>query len=183
MKFKSLKVVLMACSLFAANLSLSEEMPESPRQKEVRIENALNMMFMEAIKAAMVELDNDQKVAPYAFVIRSNNGRMGFFTSTDKNSDMSVVEQSQRIRRMLKDMADTGQIDASVQAMYAVITQDEVKSKGIIFEIEHREGVSITRFLPMEEVKDENGKATGKWLLNTDKLKTSVKPKAVFAGK
>lgn len=182
MKLKSLKAVLIACLVAVANVSFAEEIPESPKQKEARIEGALNMMFMEAIKAAMVELDKDQKVAPYAFVIRSNNGRMGFFTSTDKNSDMSVVEQSQRIRRMLKDMADTDQIDASIQAMYAAVSQGDVKSKGILFEIEHREGVSITRFLPMEEVKDESGKATGKWLLNTDKLKTSIKPKAVFAG-
>lgn len=180
MNSKSLKVVLISLALGLSFQVSAEKMPESPKQKEARIETALNMMFQESIKAGMAELDKDQTVSPYAFVLRSD-GKVGYFSATDdSNTNMTVMEQSQRIRRMLNDMAQTKQIDASVQTMFASVKQGDIASQGLVFEIEHRDGVSMSRFLPMEKVKDKDGKETDKWLLNTSKLSSSIKEKAVF---
>jgi len=158
----------------------AEKMPEKAEFKAKRIEKELTLMFVEAAKAAVAELAEDYKINPYAFVLKAD-GSMGYFTSAEDKADVGVLEQGEQIRRMLKDLARTNQINASIQAMYATIANGENSVQGIVFEIEHREGVSIKRFLPLEKELDDAGQENGKYLLNTSKMKTSKKPIAVFA--
>jgi len=66
--------------------------------------------------------------------------------------------------------------------MYATVRQKgKAPRQGLIFEIEHIDGVSLLRFLPISKIKDEQGKESGKLLFELEALSTTVKPKTVFA--
>lgn len=184
MKFKSLKIVMFFVVACSTSLhTLSEEMPLSPKQLEVQIEQDLHDMLNRAVMAAAADLDDDMIMRPFA-VIKRNNGSIGVFSAndTEKNNSLSVIDQSAGLRKILIDMATTNQITASVQAMYATVKKEGNEARqGISFEIEHVKGVSLVRFLPVSEIKDEQGVKTGKLLFELESLSTSLKPKTVFA--
>ena len=181
MKFKSLKAVLISSLLIlgsqfvVAEKSL-EKIPETKEMKEARIESQLNFMFKEALTAAAAELKKNQKVYPFAFVVK-RDGSVGYFSATEKSKDLGVNEQAARVRRMLKDMAISGQIDASTFVMYAGVTQNGIKEQGLMFEIEHREGLSLLRFLP---VADSRGESGGELVLATNRIQNTTKKRDIF---
>ena len=179
MNIKSLKVVLVALALIlASQTSLSEEMPVNPKIKAQQVEADLNYLLKESLKAAALEMDKDFEMGPFAFVKKAD-GTTGFFTPLP-DTKQTVDEQISSIRAMLIDLARTKQILASVQSQYVRIIKDKkVAQQGITFEIEHVDGVSIMKFLPVSEVKDKNNKITS---LNfqTDKLSTGNKLPVVF---
>jgi len=172
MKFESLKVVLIALVASASTHVLAEALAE----KEKRIETGVNVLFQEAIKAAAAELDADQTVSPFAVVLRSN-GKVGYFSATDENKKLSINEQAARIRRMLKDLAISQQIEASTFGMYATVSQEKVSESGLIFEIEHKDGVSLMRFLPVSEGKGQND---GKLVFELERIQTTTKSRDIF---
>ncbi len=158
----------------------AEKMPETPQQKEERIEANLTFLFKESINASAAELEKDHEMAPFAMIMKSD-GNLGFFSTGDKNKGMSVDQQVASIRALLIDMASSQQIDASVQVMYASVSNKAGDtSQGLVFEIEHREGVSLMRFIPVSEIKDDAGVKTGKLLFEMEKLSTGSKPQTVF---
>jgi len=182
MNFKVLSVAaLLVSSLCFSTVSVAEKMPESPKQKESRIEGDLNKLFKEALKASAVELDGDHEMSPFALV-KKKDGSLGFFAPSDKNENLSTDQQVASIRRMLIDLAATRQINASVQVMYATVSDGkDNKNQGLVFEIEHRAGVSIMRFIPVSEIEDEQGKKTGDLMFEMEKLSTGSKTQTVFA--
>ncbi len=183
MNFKVLSVAaLLVGSVCFSVGSVAEKMPESPKQKEHRIEANLTSLFKDAIKAAAVELDQDHTMAPFAIVMKKD-GTFGYLSIGGKNKSTSVNEQVASIRALLIDMASTQQIDATVQVLYANVSSKEAdsRSQGLVFEIEHREGVSIMRFLPVSEMTDEKGIKNGDLLFEMEKLSTGSKPQTVFA--
>ncbi len=182
MNFKVLSVaaLLISTVCFSAS-SVAEKMPESPKQIKERIETNLTSLFTDAVKAAAVELDKDHEMAPFTILMKKD-GTFGFLSLSDKNDGMSVDQQVASIRALLIDMASTRQIDATVQVMYAnVSNKSGDSSQGLVFEIEHREGVSMMRFIPVSEIKDESGKKTGRLVFEMEKLSTGSKPQTVFA--
>ncbi len=182
MNFKVLSVAaLLVSSLCFSVGSVAEKMVESPQHKEQRIEGDLTFLFKEALKASALEMDKDQEMAPFAMVKKSD-GTLGFFAPTENNKGKSVNQQIASIRKMLMDLASTRQIEASVQAMYATVSNGSGDSnQGLVFEIEHRDGVSIMRFIPVSEILDDKGEKTGKLLFEIEKLSTGSKPQTVFA--
>ncbi len=182
MNFKVLSVAaLLIGSVCISGVSSAEKMPESPQQIEKRIETNLTSLFKEAIKAAAVELDQDHEMSPFTMLMKKD-GTFGFLSLSDKNKGMTVDQQVASIRALLIDMASTLQIDATVQVMYAnVSNKSGESSQGLVFEIEHREGISIMRFIPVSEITDETGKKTGKLVFEMEKLSTGSKPQTVFA--
>lgn len=172
MKFKSLKVVLMAMACVAGSTMAVAEL----KDKKAGVEKTVNLVFQEALKAAAAELDKDKTVSPFAIVIRKN-GKAGFFAATEENKNLSVNEQGQQIRRMLKDLAISQQIDASAFGMFATVTQSDKSEKGLVFEVEHRAGISIMRFLPVTDGKGEN---QGKLVFETQRMQTVTKPRDIF---
>jgi len=185
MNFKVLSVATLIISslCFSAGSiaeKAAEKMPETPQQKEERIEANLTFLFKEAINASALELEKDHEMAPFAMLMRKD-GNLGFFSTGDKNKGMSVDQQVASIRALLIDMASSQQIDATVQVVYASVSNKAGKSsQGLVFEIEHREGVSLMRFLPVSEIEDEAGVKTGKLLFEMEKLSTGSKPQTVF---
>ncbi len=185
MNFKVLSVAaLLISTVCFSGVSIAqkaaEKMPETPQQKEERIEANLTFLFKEAINASALELEKDHEMAPFT-VLMKKDGTMGYFNTGGKNKGMSIEQQSASIRALLIDMARTKQIDASVQAMYATITDKKGKNaQGLMFEIEHREGIAMMRFLPVSEVEDENGKKTGKLWFDLKRMSTSAKPRVIF---
>ncbi len=185
MNFKVLSVAALIISslCFSAGSiaeKAAEKMPETPQQKEERIEANLTFLFKEAINASALELEKDHEMAPFAMLMRKD-GNLGFFSTGDKNKGMSVDQQVASIRALLIDMASSQQIDATVQVVYASVSNKAGKSsQGLVFEIEHREGVSLMRFLPVSEIEDEAGVKTGKLLFEMEKLSTGSKPQTVF---
>ncbi len=185
MNFKVLSVAAVLISTVCFSVGsvaekAAEKMPETPQQKEERIEANLTYLFKEAINASALELDKDHNMAPFAMLMKKD-GTLGFFSTGDKNKGMSVDQQVASIRALLIDMASTQQIDASVQVVYASVSNKSgSSSQGLVFEIEHRDGVSILRFIPVSEIKDEAGKKTGKLLFEMEKLSTGSKPQTVF---
>ncbi len=185
MNFKvlSVAVLLLGTVCFSA-FSVAEKMPESAKYKSDRIEKTLNTMLVEALKAAALEMDKDHKMAPFAFV-QKKDGSIGFFTSIDDDAhkENTVDQKIAGVRAMLIDLASTKQINASVQVMYASIFNGETNkgTQGLVFEVEHREGVSLMQFIPVVEVKDDKGVKTGKLLFEMEKLSTGSKPQTVFA--
>ncbi len=182
MNFKVLSVATLVISSFCFSaVSVAEKMVESPKHKEQRIEGDLTFLFKEALKACALEMDRDHEMAPFAMVKKSD-GTLGFFTLTENNKDKSVDQQIASVRKVLMDLASTQQIEASVQTMYATVSNDTgASNQGLVFEIEHREGVSLMRFIPVSEILDDAGKKTGKLLFEMEKLSTGSKPKTVFA--
>jgi len=183
MNFKVLSVAALVISSFCFSAgSVAEEMPESPKQKEKRIETNLTALFKDAVTAAAAELDKDHEMAPFAIVMKKN-GTFGFLTIDDKQKGTSVNQQVASIRALLIDMASTQQIDATIQVLYADVSSkaSDDSSQGLVFEIEHRDGVSIMRFLPVSEMTDDKGVINGKLLFEMAKLSTGSKPQTVFA--
>ena len=181
MNFKVLSVAALVISSFCFSAgSVAEKMPESPKQKESRIEGDLNKLFKEALKASALELDGDHEMSPFALV-KKKDGSLGFFAPTDKNENLSTDAQIASIRRMLIDLASTRQINASVQVMYATVSDGKKNNQGLVFEIEHRAGVSIMRFIPVSEIEDEHGNKTGDLMFEMEKLSTGNKAQTVFA--
>jgi len=182
MNFKVLSVAALLISTVCFSVaSVAEKMPESPKQKEERIEANLTFLFKEALKACALELAKDHEMSPFA-MIKKQDGTLGFFTPTENNKDKSVDQQVASIRKLLMDLASTQQIDASVQVMYATVSNGAGSTnQGLVFEIEHREGVSIMRFIPVSEELDDAGNKTGNLLFEMEKLSTGSKPKTIFA--
>ena len=184
MKFKYLKIAVVLCaSNFISQIALSEVMPLSPKQIEIKIEQEIDGLFKRGVMAAAADLNDDMVMHPFA-VIKKKDGSIGVFSASDSenNKKLSVSDQNTGIRRRLIELATADQIDASIQAMYATVKKDgEQARQGISFEIEHIRGVSIVRFLPVSEIKDEQGVKTGKILFELESLSTSLKPKTIFA--
>ncbi len=188
MNFKALSIAtLLFTTVCFPAVSIAEgvveKMVESPKHKEQRIEGDLTFLFKEALKACALEMDKDQEMSPFA-MIKKTDGTLGFFSpaENEKNKKMSVDSQIASVRKMLMDLASTQQIEASVQAMYVTVSNDTgASNQGLVFEIEHRDGVSIMRFIPVSEILDDAGKKTGKLLFEMEKLSTGSKPQTVFA--
>ncbi len=182
MNFKVLSVAaLLIGSVCFSGGSVAEKMVESPKHKENRIENDLNFLFQEALKASALEMDKDHEMAPFSMV-KKIDGTLGFFTPSEKNKSKSIDRQIADIRKILIDLASTQQIEASVQAMYATVSDGTgASNQGLVFEIEHREGVSLMRFIPVSKILNDAGEKTGKLLFEMEKLSTGSKPQTVFA--
>ncbi len=184
MNFKVLSVAaLLISTVCFSGASVAEEMPESPKQKELRIEKDVNELFQRGVRMAATELDVRKEVKPFA-VIKKRDGTYGVFGTgnTEKNAKLSVDDQTASIRKYLIELVVADQIDASMQVMYATVKQDgKPPRQGLMFEIEHINGVSLLRFLPISKIKDEQGKESGKLLFELEALSTTVKPKTVFA--
>ncbi len=184
MNFKVLSVAtLMISSLCFSTSSIAEKMPETPKHKSERIKKDVNQIFQHAFRRAATELDAMQQVMPFA-VIQKKDGRLGVFRidDTEKDADLTVDEQAASIRKNLIGLVVADQIDASLQVMYAAVQQEgKTPRQGLIFEIEHIDGVSLLRFLPISKIRDDKGAETGKLLFDMESLTTTIKPKTVFA--
>lgn len=172
MNFKSLNAVLISLMV----LSMSSLSFADAKTNKQQVEKELNVLFQEALKAAGTELDADKTVNPFAVILRAN-GKIGYFTATEENKELSVNEQGSRIRRMLKDLAISQQISASAYGMYATVSQDKSSQKGLVFEVEHKAGISIMRFIP---VSDGTGENEGKLVFETQNMQTVTKPRNIF---
>jgi len=184
MNFKVLSVAaLLVSGLCFSAVVTAEKMPESPKQKELRIEKDVNELFQRGVRMAATELDVRKEVKPFA-VIKKRDGKYGVFglDNTVRNAKLTVDDQAASIRKYLIELVAADQIDASLQVMFATVRQEDKEPRqGLMFEIEHLEGLSLMRFLPISKLKDEQGKENGKLLFELEALSTTVKPKTVFA--
>ncbi len=181
MNFKVLSVAALVISSFCFSAgSVAEQMPESPKQKELRIENSLNGLFTRAMNTAAIKLDQTQIIEPFA-IVQKIDGTLGVF-GLDQNKNQSVNEQHLSIRRLLRELAYEKQITAAVQVMYAII-EEKGKSQqhGLTFELEHVSGISLVRFLPVKEYIDQEDEKNNKWIFALETLSTSIKPRTVFS--
>jgi hypothetical protein len=190
MKLKSLNVVLMTCLLsITSNEVLAEKqyekMPESPAFRAARIEKDVNDLFGRATRMAAVELANASQVKPFAMIKKADD-TWGVFRAdaTEKNKALSINDQVASIRKLLIELAKDDQIKGSALVMYASVSEQGKSSvkHGLSYEIEHIEGVSLIRFLPVSYMKDENGKKTDELQFELNQITTEGKPKIVFAG-
>jgi len=179
MNFKVLSVAaLLVSSLCFSAVSIAEKMPESSKYKEARIEKDLNDIFERGLNVAAFKLDKKENVRPFA-VIKKNDGSVGVFEldAYKIKKGMSVNQMSYSVRRYLTELAIAKQIQASVLVMYAVVRpKGEDARQGISFEIEHIDGVSMMRFLPVSQA--EGG--AGKLIIHTESITSTIKPATVF---
>jgi hypothetical protein len=184
MNFKVLTIAtLLLSAVCFSTITSAEKMVESSKYKSERVEKDVNDVFQRAFRMAATELDTRQQVKPFA-VIQKKDGKLGVFglDSTEKNAKLTVDDQTASIRKYLIELVVADQINASVQVMYASVQQkDKTPRQGLIFEIEHIEGVSLLRFLPISKIKNDKGVETGKLLFEMESLTTTVKPQTVFA--
>ncbi len=183
MNFKVLSVatLLISTACFSVG-SVAEKMPESPKHKETRIENDLNNLFKRGLDTAAVKLDRNEDIRPFA-IIKKLDGKLGVFEldDTPKNASLSVNQMALSVRRYLTELAIASQIEASVLVMYAVIRPKGGKARqGLTFEMEHIEGVSIIRFLPITDHRNDENSETNKLVLHTEDLTDNLKPASVF---
>ena len=163
-------------------MAMAEEMPISPKQKEIRIENDLNDIFKRGLDVAAFKMNNKDDVRPFA-VIKKMDGSVGVFELdvSPETKDLSVNQMTFSVRRYLTELAVAKQIKASVLVMHAMVHQEgKGNTQGLSFEIEHIEGVSILRFLPITEYKHESDVAKNKTVLHTEAMTATVKPNTVF---
>ena len=183
MKFKAVKIIsLLVAVLGASQMTLAEEMPESPKFKAAKIEQVVNDLFQRAMMAAAVDLNDDHKLRPFA-VIKKKDGSIGVFSvdETEANNKLDINAQAAGIRKMLIELVVANQLDATAQVMYATVKDAKGNVRqGLNFEIEHIDGLSIVRFLPVVELKDDAGVKTGKLLFETESISTAPKPKVIF---
>ncbi len=179
MNFKVLSVAALLISTVCFSVStIAEKMPESPKHKEFRIEKDLNDIFERGINVAAFKLDKKEDIRPFA-IIKKNDGTVGVF-ELDGNKikeGMSVNQMSYGVRRYLTELAIAKQIQASVLVMYAMVKPEgEEARQGISFEIEHIDGVSMMRFMPVSKVEGEEGKL----VIHTESITSTIKPATVF---
>ena len=182
MNFKSLKVVLITLAFGLTAQAFAEKMPESPKQKEVRLENDLNDIFKRGLDVAAYKLNEKQDIRPFA-IIKKVDGRIGLFELdiTPETEKMSVNQMTFSVRRYLTELAIAKQIKASALVMHATVQQKgKGSTQGLSFEIEHLEGVSLLRFLPITKHTDKDGPAKGKTVLHTEAMTATIKPVTVF---
>ena len=178
--FKFIKAVLITLLFCSGHSVLAEVMPESPKFKEARIEKEVNSLFKATVVAAAKDLNDDQQMQPFALV-KKLDGTTGLYQSeeSEKNKHLTVVQQASAIRNMLTGLANTQQIVAYAQAMYATVQTEGGKSvQGLSIEIEHKEGVSLMRFIPIKPMNKDGEEKLDFQLQN---VSTAVKPKVVFA--
>ncbi len=179
MNFKVLSVAaLVVSSLCFSAGSVAEKMPESSKHKEVRIEKDLNDIFERGLRLAAYKLDNKEDIRPFA-VIKKNDGKVGVFELDAKqvNEKMSINKMSFSVRRYLTELAIAKQIQASVLVMYATVKpKGEEARQGLNFEIEHLDGVSMMRFIPVSPAKSEGDKL----IIHTELISSAIKPATVF---
>ncbi len=184
MNFKTLSIATLLVNSFCLSAASSAEvMPESPKHKEIRIENTLNELFTRAMNTAAVKLDQTKVIEPFA-IIKRIDGSLGVFEldqSADKKQ-LTVNNQHLSIRRLLRELAFEKQITASIQVMYALVQEEgKEQRQGLTFELEHQSGVSLIRFLPVSEQIDKEDEANNKWVFEIELLSTSIKPRTVFS--
>ena len=183
MKFKAVKIIsLLVAVLGASQMTLAEQMPESPKQKEIRIENDLNNLFKRGLDTAALQLNEKREVEPFA-IIKRKDGKLGVFSldKTEKNNSLSINQKAFSIRRYLSELAIAQEISASVLVMFATVKEPNKKARqGLSFEIEHIDGVSMLRFLPVSDYIDEKDPANNKLVLETESLSSTIKPAVVF---
>ena len=184
MNFKVLSVATLLLSTVCFSVVTSaEKMPETPKQKELRIENDLNLLFNKSMKMAAGKLGTTMELRPFA-VVKKTDGELAVFGATDTkaNEKKGINAQNANIRKYVMGLVAANQIQASVQVMFATIVPEGKKpQQGLTFEMEHIEGVSLLRFLPVSKIKTEGGEDSGKLLFEIESLSTTVKPKVVFA--
>ncbi len=187
MNFKVLSVTaLLVSSLCFSAVSAAEEMPkkpETPKQKELRVEADMNHLFNKSMKMAAGKLGKKMELRPFA-IIKKTNGEFAVFGASDTkgNEKMGINAQNASIRKYLIDLVAANQIQASIQVMYAtVVPKGEKPRQGLTFEMEHIEGVSLLRFLPVSKIKTKEGEDSGKLLFEIEAVSTTVKPITVFA--
>ena len=77
MKFKYLKIAVVLCaSNFISQIALSEVMPLSPKQIEIKIEQEIDGLFKRGVMAAAADLNDDMVMHPFA-VIKKKDGSIG----------------------------------------------------------------------------------------------------------
>lgn len=183
MKFKAVKIIsLLVAVLGASQMTLAEQMPESPKQKEIRIENDLNNLFKRGLDTAALQLNEKREVEPFA-IIKRKDGKLGVFSldKTEKNKSLSINQKAFSIRRYLSELAIAQEISASVLVMFATVKEPNKKARqGLSFEIEHIDGISMLRFLPVSDYIDEKDAANNKLVLETESLSSTIKPAVVF---
>lgn len=183
MKFKAVKIIsLLVVVLGASQMTLAEQMPESPKQKEIRIENDLNNLFKRGLDTAALQLNEKREVEPFA-IIKRKDGKLGVFSldKTEKNKSLSINQKAFSIRRYLSELAIAQEISASVLVMFATVKEPNKKARqGLSFEIEHIDGISMLRFLPVSDYIDEKDAANNKLVLETESLSSTIKPAVVF---
>lgn len=142
-------------------------------------EKDINIMFRKALMGAAMQLDKSAQVNPFAVVIKQDDS-FGVFDlpmNSKKNESLTVQERISHVRGLLEAAAQAESIRAFCQVAYIVVQQDGVNAHGLSFEIEHKTGVSMQRFVPVEVNED-----TGKIHLLIEKIVTNNKPGVVFAG-
>ncbi len=159
MNITSLKAVLIIISLLIAG-NVHAEKEETNKQKELRIENDLTTLFQRGMNAAAVKLGKTNEVKPFA-IIKRTDGTFGVFEidKADGSTSQSVMDQALSVRKLLIELALAKQIEASVLVMYALVGADGKEThQGLTFEIEHKEGVSLMRVLPVRKDLNEANK-------------------------
>jgi len=178
--FKIVKVVSIILFISNCSISVAQLGTESPKDKEIRVETDINNLFKAVIVSAAKDLNKDQTMRPFA-IVKKADGSTGLYQSdeSDKNKNLSVVDQASAIRNLLTGLANSDQIIAYAQATYVNIQKDGSQSQqGISVELEHKEGVSIMRFLPVEPVTKDEKKVLD---FKINNVSTAKKPTVVFA--
>jgi hypothetical protein len=178
MNTKFIKTLLISLPLlFATAIASADVIPESPMQKKERIETDVNDVFMRALKGAAHKLGQRQDVHPFA-IIKKRNGTIGMFELNikDKKMKLSVNQMAANIRRYLTELAIANEIVGSTLVMYATVQpKGEEMRQGLSFEMEHIDGVSLMRFIPLTDPGE--GKDL---ILHTEAASTAGKPVTVF---
>jgi hypothetical protein len=186
MKFKSLKVVLITCIIAIAQTSFAE-MPKkelTPLEKKgLDLEADINYLFQTALKTAAFRLDKDGQVEPFAVIHRKSDNKIGVFGVDSEQKSLSVNDQNATIRNMLTKLAVNNQIKGSISVMFGQVRDKEAGtvSQGLVFEIEHEEGISLIRFIPVYEKENPVDRNKPRLVIELKAQTTNPKPAIVFA--
>jgi len=184
MNFKVLSVTALLLSTVCFSVvSSAEKMPESSEQKELRIEGELNTLFRDAMKTAAIHLGKSDQVEPFGMMTKVD-GTIAIFkiSDNDKSRGLSVAQKTHSIRKLLSELALTKQITSSVLTMFATLTKEgqATTQEGLTFEMEHKEGISIVRFLPVSRRVDSENSENNKLVFEIESISTVNKPKTIF---
>jgi hypothetical protein len=163
--------------LFAAAAINAEVIPESPKHKKERLEKDINEVFMRALKGGAFKLGQRVDLYPFA-IIKKRDSSIGMFELDVKTYEiiLSLNQMAINSRRYLTELAIADQILATTLVMYATVhPKGEEMRQGLTFEMEHIDGISLMRFIPLTDPGE------GKDLvLHTELASTAGKPATVF---
>ncbi len=151
------------------------------RNKAKFVEVHVNELFQGALRVAAKKLADTGEVMPFAYILKED-GHYGVMGLTKKEilEEPNINRQTNKLRSIMTELANNKAIMGFAVGLFTQVKQKDGSSKpNLLFELEHMEGISMLKLVPLVENKIKGSKEK-EWAIIPAKIVTEQKPMAVF---